>query len=71
MSDWLYDNLGKALILGLIAAFGAIFVLNMWLATISCRSAWPDNKPQWSLMAGCTIEVDGRRIPSANYRQMD
>jgi hypothetical protein len=38
------------------------------LAPMSCNSRWPDREPTYSVMGGCQIMVDGKRIPESNYR---
>jgi hypothetical protein len=52
----------------------AAFVVGLWFAVIwmnsaQCTAKWEDKfSPQYDWVSGCTIVVDGTRIPSANYR---
>lgn len=47
---------------GIVLAFA--FPVSAW----SCESKWAAFKPKFTLGAGCTIEVNGVRIPSSTYR---
>ena len=38
------------------------------VASYRCDNQFPSMLPQWKLGVGCTINVDGVRIPSENYR---
>ncbi len=56
-------------ILTIIVAFVAILLVGLSaFGNAQCKSQWPDRKPRFSLVTKCTIEVDGKRIPSDNYR---
>ena len=36
-----------------------------------CLVAWRDYNPEYSRSTGCTIVVDGKRIPSESYKVQD
>lgn len=55
-------------VLGIAAFIGAVvFAANLAMAT-SCLRRWPDRQPEYSIWTGCTIVVEGQRIPEGNYR---
>lgn len=47
-----------------------IFVIACFVSSYRCENQFPSMLPQWKLGVGCTINVDGIRIPSENYRVM-
>lgn len=65
-----YDVMAGLIVIGICAALlTGIVGLGNWLADTQCYARWTDNfAPRYDWASGCTIEVDGHRIPSANYR---
>lgn len=47
-----------------------IFVIWYAAGSIGCDSKFPSMQPKFGVLSGCTIIVDGVRIPSENYRVM-
>ena len=41
----------------------------MLLSRSACHAKWSGKfNPEWGLLSGCIISVDGSRIPAENYR---
>lgn len=52
-------------VLFVFAIVGAVF----WIHAYRCHSQWGSTfMPDFQLFSGCTITIDGVRIPAANYR---
>jgi hypothetical protein len=56
-------------VLGIIGFFVVLWFGVLWASNTQCTSAWPAKfEPKFIPMAGCTILVNGDRVPSTNYR---
>lgn len=47
----------------ILASWGE-YVYNSW----KCKGAYKDYNPTYSIINGCLLEVDGKQVPSANFR---
>lgn len=53
-------------VVAIILLFGSILFIG---SSHSCKEQWPQKyKPEFGFFSGCTIEHNGERIPSANFR---
>lgn len=61
-----YEIVGIFAVLCLVFCVGIFYYFG---SKYQCESQWPQrHKPQFALITGCTIEYNGERIPSANFR---
>lgn len=65
----------KDTIVTILAIIGVLVVLvvgmvglSNWFGDMSCHARYPDYKPEFSMITGCMIEVNGKRIPSDRFR---
>lgn len=45
--------------------------LAVWLDENTCMKKYHNFNPTWGIFQGCQIEVDGKRIPTDNWRDMN
>lgn len=56
--------------IGIFVMYVSIFVIWWFACSVGCDSKFPSMQPKFGVLSGCTIMVDGVRIPSENYRVM-
>ena len=52
----------------IITSFFGIILLGYLADGQSCIQKYVDHKPTYGFFSGCMIEVEGKRIPSENWR---
>jgi hypothetical protein len=68
MSPFLAKAIVGAICVVIIAA---VFAASVAVLSFGCTVRWPSElKPEYRAFVGCTVEVDGLRIPDTNYRVM-
>ena len=50
-----------------VVAFASLSVA-YYIGSTRCEAQWGNNKPNYGLVQGCMIEIEGRRIPAESYR---
>lgn len=66
----------QATILALFIFIGGPFIallsLGAWADSAGCHHQWEKSgfEADWGIIQGCLIKVDGRWIPSDNYRDL-
>lgn len=58
------------IILGILwGLFAGLIILANYSSGMQCNASWSEKYiPRYDWLSGCTIIVNGERIPSANYR---
>lgn len=51
-----------------IAVMVGLFFTTQWIKATQCREAYKSFENKYSYFEGCLIKVDGKWIPSTNYR---
>lgn len=60
-------KMGIATVLGLALYILAFSAFMFWALSTKCENAWADMGGKYTLGSGCTIEVNGIRIPASAY----
>lgn len=56
-------------VFGFGGLMGGLIAFSNWGSGVQCHAQWSaDFDPKYDFWSGCTITVNGVRIPAANYR---
>lgn len=72
MNDYWWDDAKFAAViaLGTLLLLAAMVVLFIAVDRASCLAAWSAFRPQWTVMSGCRVSVDGRMTPVEAVRKV-